>query len=381
MFPVITNPPTVTPTTTDPPTATPVATPGLTPVAFSGHLGDALAYVGEGATLLWFTDWAAIRSSIGAEALTGASSPDEKRAALRVLSVSRTDTPASEAAFDSASLGNLLKQYEQWGYDVMDLDWELAIEAGSSPRVWIQRFRDGYDVGALEAKLDEYGFASETLPLGRLRTTDVGAFLSTIQSRQLIMGNTGLSADGRTVILAASQAEGTEAVRAFLTTGAPDSADASTLLAAATLEEPTSAALIIGPEWCSGYDTGLLKPDEIRAAVAAVLESAGPLAAYQTLGVGYSRAHEPIGRIVFSYLDPGDASADLAGRRLLAEDGISSVSGGTTLARYSEVLFALVDARTEGPAIVLDVAPIGDSPTRLQQMTLRRDMLFATCGP
>ena len=147
---------------------------------------------------------------------------------------------------------------------------------------------------------------------------------------------------------------------------------------AAALTGATGAIVLLGAGTCAGFDSRTLPIDPaIAPQVQQQLEAAGPLHPYEALGIGYSRAWDPIGRIALAYADEDAATAlaDLPGRTLLARDGLSLA----TSAPIADSLFTLADARVDGPLLRLAVTPVGDRPQRLFDMAYRRDMLLASC--
>ena len=48
-------------------------------------------------------------------------------------------------------------------------------------------------------------------------------------------------------------------------------------------------------------------------------------------------------------------------------------------APYRDKVFTLVDAATEGRQLILDVAPVNDTPQALFDVVIGRDMVFAIC--
>jgi len=148
---------------------------------------------------------------------------------------------------------------------------------------------------------------------------------------------------------------------------------------AAALGRPVAATLIDGRMGCSADG----QSNQLMSEEAAVLaRSVAPLHSYGALGVGYSRSQPtvpPIGRIVFAYPNAEQAREDLAGRRLLIDEGYpwpDSPRAG----RYSDVAFGLIDIRAQGRDLVIDVAPVNGIPGNLFD-SLGRGVSLAMCGP
>lgn len=369
--------PSATPTSTPTQTSTATASPSSSP-AVAGSLGEALAVAGPIPRSIDFTDWAAIRASVGAEELTGASAFEDKARAIR-----------NEATLGGFGVRDLRTHAADWGFDIFDLDWEAAVQSAGLV-LWILRPREGFDPVLLTAKLEAYGFATEQLPRGVLWTGPLGSLR---QGTRILNNtaflNTGLLDDGRTLVLSFG---GADEVRAILADGPQPVADLSVLSVASVLDGPTVASIEAGDS-CAGIAqayAGL--SGDLPADVDELLAAAGPLGHYNALAAGYRRTPTTTARIVMGYPEAGQAEADLAGRRSLAENGISAA----TRVRYAERLFVLADARVEDRAIVLDLAPVVlETPTPNQSaitlvddflprfligMVARRDMLFATCS-
>jgi hypothetical protein len=365
-------PPTPELETPVPPTPEP-ATPEPPPTSASG-LQDALAFVDRDTTQFSFTDWSTIWRSVGAEDLRGGSPAEAKTDALRSLTVAEGPR---EAAFLSLILQRQMTMYEDWGFDLFDLEWEASARPPDGQPLRIVRFRDPEVVDRIAAQLGEYGFDRSHHGGGTLHRTQLADLAAHQLGSYAGMATFGLPPDGRTIYLGGLGEPAAAMISELLESGPP--ADPPAPLQAATdlLDAPTS--LIIENDFdCDTVATTVGASPAVTDAIDALFDRAGPLHPYLALGVGYRRAHEPIGRIVFVYATPQQAAADLEGRRLLAEEGISLTSQEAPVT-YAERVFTLVDATLVGDAVVLDVVPVDDSPARLEQMLLRRDMLFAAC--
>ncbi|HZM72109.1 MAG TPA: hypothetical protein VFC71_01925 [Candidatus Polarisedimenticolia bacterium] len=371
-----------------PASATPGATLSAAPssaaaIDVPGGLGEALAFADVETQRVTFTDWAAIKAAIGASSVTSSTPLDEKLAALAQLNGLR-DAPPTEAIFGGFATSFLRTHVDLWGFDALDLDWDASIQ-GAQPPMWVLRFRPGFDFSAFQAKLDEYGFTSEQLPRGILRSHEhfVGATYTDAAGRtsqlapttEFQIGNTAFLDDGRTVVMfwdPRDAAAGPALIRDGLTNGFGGTLDLSLESVARLLDAPFAARLEVGSS-CGSFAVQARDP-EVRASIDALLDEAGPLDAYNALGIGYSREHDPIGRVVMGYAEEAAAQADLAGRRLLAERGIESHGRP-----YAELWFTLGDARVEERSVVVDLAPVNDLARNLILAAINRDMLFASC--
>ena len=378
VIPSMTVPPVRSPAAEATPAGTP--TPGLPEVP--GRLGEALALSGPTPRELSFTDWAQIREAAGAGGLTGASPFEDKAAALR------NDVPL--AAFGVEYLATVATD---WGFDVFDLDWEAIAEAPGT-LLHVLRLRDGFDATALTWKLDEYGFATETLPRGILRsiTRDQlfrlgGSTNPALMGTGLLLLNTGILDDGRTLVTSPNDAD---VVRAILTDGPQAVADPSLRSVARLLDGPAAAVIQVG-DLCAAANQGIASVQgPLRAEIDQLLAAAGTLHPYNALGIAYAWRPELRGRIVLGYAVGADATSDLEGRRLLADRGL--MIGRRARFPYREQVFTLADAHVEEGAIVLElgrptfVLPTGSrsGPTELLPRVLllvpQRDYLFGACS-
>ena len=361
-----------------PPSASPSASP-------SGAAREPLVQLLDFLTLetmtVAFTDWTALKAAYGHADLTSAD-PHEARLAFlnEMVPPSATDAPFACFSCQGYQADALLTN---WGFDNMDLDWEAEIQQQRT-RLAVLHFSDGADLAPLISRFDERGFSTE-LRDGvtiRVHARDTSDWM--VQSDPAML-NAAFLADGQTLLLAYTL----EALESTLSQEPPlpDIRSAPVLReTVAALEQPTSAFL--------GFDlNALCNPflrmppnEELQATVESLLERAGALHPYTLMAVGNRGSLTPSGRIVFGYVDQADAEADLAGRRLLAEEGVGILAAiGHPL---REGYFTLVDARLSGGTLILSVGP--PVPTALPSgvnslgtaFFLRRllfDSIFAAC--
>jgi hypothetical protein len=353
-----------------------------------GALGEALAYAGPVPQTIRFTDWAAIRAAAGADQLTGESPFEDKVRALR--------NAATPGGF---GIQELKTHHDDWGFDVMDLAWEVHVSWSGGSNFFVLRLREGFDLGVLSAKLDGYGFATEPLPHGVLRSAGIGVFTQPDRFlRNFSFASTGFVEDGRTLVLSLGtlgDPAWEDPVPRMLTDGPQAVADLSVQSVARLLGSPDAAFIAAASNWCERIIHAYPSTPAVQAKVDELVAAAGPLAAYNALAIGYRLGHDPLGRIVFGYPEEGQAAADLEGRRSLAENGISSDSRDAGLIRYADRVFTVLDARVEERAIVLDLArPQSPTPApnpssiitptdlfalQLMRMAAEGTMLFAIC--
>jgi hypothetical protein len=327
-------------------------------------LAEAVSFLPPGGTDLAFTDWARIRASQGAEDLTGASPFDDKAAFL--LSTAR-----QEAAASQFGLAHLRTLRDTWGFDALDLGWETTISLDGPP-VSVLRFRDGFDLEALQALFDARGFSTTRVADATVRSHDLDISADWIGKSELAILNTAFLDDGRTLVLS-SGIDGLEAVvRAPYQRGLPNRSVSDVVGA---LEGASAAWLVIGLGACVAFTP---PPFDLSGASpsSAALPSGGPLHPYGALGVAYGRPDwRPVGRIVMAFPDAGWAAADLGPRVQQARTGSSLV----TKAPYAESVLSVQDARVADRVLEVDVTPAEDMPQRLFRMLLARDMTFAGC--
>ena len=146
---------------------------------------------------------------------------------------------------------------------------------------------------------------------------------------------------------------------------------------AVRLGEPLSALIVAGEHVCSGTgrENALL-----RGEAASLARSVGPLRAYEALGIGYQRTpREARSRSAATSSTMPVRSAPSTTSRVGPRS--SSRVSPPMVVPYRDVAFTLEEATTVGQDVVLEVEPLGDPPTVLFDRVMRRDALFAICGP
>ena len=148
-------------------------------------------------------------------------------------------------------------------------------------------------------------------------------------------------------------------------------------VAAARLDAPFSAGIELGPDACRAYD-----PRSRAQAMRAPTPTCSHRPARWAPGRRWPSAPTATRRVSRSggscspTPTPAQAVADLAGRMLLADQGISL----RTEQPYATSVLQLTDATADGAELMLDVVPVDGASRRLQQALFARDLLFATCG-
>ncbi len=338
---------------------------------------EALTLMPAGSETFEFLDWTALKALHGGAAVTSASPIDERQRLL--LAIAR-----SEASPVPLGLDRLEPWRERWGWDTTDLAWQ----AGVAPFVSILRFGDDWDPEPFIARLAAYGYARDDQPQASVFTPGPGTEPPPDAPLERILGlerrildepivlpaSVALLPDRRTVAVVVG--DGAEKTLLDLAAGADPAAVADSPFGrvATTLGRPVAARILDGQYGCSGTgeELAFLSVDDL-----ALARAVGPLEAYLAFGSAYERAGpgEPVsGRYAFVYERADQAEADLPGRRRLIGEGGSSVRG------LPDLPLELVEASTDGPALVLEVTVPSDQPQVLLDLTIRRPLLFAICG-
>ena len=341
----------------------PAPSVGSDPALPRSNVSELITFVPPTATSVAFTDWGRIKASTGAEDVTGASPIDDK---TRVL----MSTNMNETAASGFGVARFLNQRDTWGWDTLDLDWEATMGVDGPP-VFVLRFRDGFDLAPVAARFDEREFTNETVPGGVIRSHEMDISNDWMTSSEFGILNTAFLDDGRTLVLSS----GLDGVRDVATNHGSFTSLPGLDATAAALDGASAAVLLPDPGACVGFAPLPVDPGDPLASPDLSMPTAG-LHPYAAMGVGYARPDwDPIGRIVFSYLDDETAAADLAGRRTLAETGDSQIVKGP----IADAMFTVADAHVDGADLELDVSPVDGRPRRLMNMIYARDMVFAGC--
>ena len=340
---------------------------------------EALAFVPAEAepTGLDFVDWAQLRELHDGADITGDSALAERQRLMLAIA-------GAEAATMPLGFDRLAAWRDTWGWGNADLVWEARVFG----RFAVMRFGDHWDAARFDEALTGFGYAARPIEGGTLYepdpTAEVPWQLRFANMHGLDVHGQGvtepmvwvaLSEDGRTVVFGRDADAGR-----ILREGSMAESSAVAISgfgrAASALETPLAASILDGGAACSETTMGWLE-GEAYAAAAAV----APLHRYEAFAAGYTRAAAsapPRGRFVFAYPDTAQAHDDLAGRRVLVEEGYPL---NDNFSRYDEMAFGLSDARVAGSRLILDVAPINDAPVHVMRQVRTRPILFATCGP
>lgn len=343
-----------------------------TPVDAPSRFSEALSYLSPENEFFAFNDWAAIKDSLGASDVTSASSEEDKRQVMQRMGPRPSDpgeSPAPETHVEALAEGfgrqNMRILASAGKFDQFDFEWEAVL--GGPPETHVLRFREGFDFAPVVALFDEHGYASEKIGAGTLRTYELEEAPTWVPDLNLL--SVGLLDDGRTMIASHDPTN----VRAVLTRTASGVPDHLTALRT-HLGEPWAAEIVADETWCAN-----LSEPEPGSAAAGVLESAGPLSAWDAMGVGYSGEFDPLARIAFAYGNEADAAADLTGRRLVAEEGFTLI-GGPPNTRYADTVFTVEGASADRGIVRLDVSPIRGWAGWLFTTVYVRDAMYAACS-
>jgi hypothetical protein len=301
---------------------------------------------------------------------------------LRIAFVRRISQ--DQAAGSAFALAHLREHADAWGFDTTDLEWEANVIGREIPPAYILKLREGFDFAPVAARFIERNFV-QTESYGALVFTHaIDLSADWVKTTELSIHTTAYLKEENLLVL--SSHRGT--VEDFLAArkGALPSLAESPYVQAAVehLNDPAAAMLLIGAGTCVGFTArpileliGKLPDEEIASRLKAAVEEGPTLLPYRVLGTGYRYEEDcPVGTIVFEYDRAQAATADLAGRRALAEGGTSTAYEQP----ISVVCFTLLASRVEDCAIVFDVSPVNDQPNRLFRMLLYLDAPFAGCG-
>jgi hypothetical protein len=358
-----------------PPTTAPAQTAVAQPVV-SGPLRDALTFSPVDSGPLSFTDWALLKRYAGAEALTG-QSPEQAKLDL-LMSINKT-----QAASSGFGLNYFRVQFEKWGWDSLDLNWEATISPSDLPPAYVLRLRDDFDFGALEQLFVQRDYVRSEHGGATLYTHPMDP--SVDWRTEIAVFNAALLPEEH-ILIHASSPEALVAVLDAHTGALPSWASVPAYTdVAAQLGEVAAAFIAPGSALCSRLNmagivdlmtSGKTPTAEEVDRLQSSLFGDQPLHPYLAFGIGYRYTDgRPVGVLVFHYPNAAQAQADLAPRRQVAEQATSLA----TKRPYSETLFTLADAAVVDNSIVFTVYPVDDLPRRLFDMVFRQDMVFAAC--
>ena len=256
---------------------------------------------------------------------------------------------------------------EVMGFGLEDLLWELSPTVDGPP-VQVFAFRPEADPGALLDALVGHGFEVEERDGVSVATSEVDLGQDWVRAG-LYFATTAVRDDG--VVVASGSAEAVDAV--LDQTASPLQQLVATGMAA--LGE-TAAWHAFITDICPALDPVSLlgdSPEEAQSEVEAHEEAVAGLAPYLSLVVGTGPAVTDPARAAFTYPSAADAAADASAREAIWADG-QSVATGVPLSE----LFTVAGVTTEGATTVLALE--GTPPSRIYDLILRRDLVWASCG-
>lgn len=357
---------------TSPPSAAPTPVP-IGPGSGSS-IQEALAFVPPGAPGVSFTDWAQLKAEAGYPNVTSSSPKDEHDALLAAIHAPLGPPTAHPPSVGSELVIHLPYLAAQWGFDATDVAWEMATEADSA-RLIVLRFPDAFDLQPLVDLLVERAYTVDEVNGARVYRHDETPDQWLISAP--VFQNVALLEDGRTIMLAFRRpvSGGMGAiVESILDPSAASVERAQFTAVAAALDHPTGATLWLGDALCQVI-TGAAPAfnDQVKEEIVA----AQPLGRYVALGIGYSDAHDPVGRMVFAYGTSEAAAADVAGRRQLAERG--HVTWRNPPVTFADRWFSVVEARADGTNLLFELQPVNGTPAGMMALG-SLEMTYATCG-
>jgi hypothetical protein len=146
---------------------------------------------------LLFSDWAAIKSSLGMADVTSQGLMEDRMAVVR-------STNMTEAAAAGFAVDRFVGHADAWGWDSTDLDWEATI-LSEQGRTHVLRFREGFDLDPVLERFDEREFSTEKVPGGTLRSHELSVEEDWLRATDFAITNTVVLDDGRTLLASIDQ--------------------------------------------------------------------------------------------------------------------------------------------------------------------------------
>ena len=325
--------------------------PAAIPTAASPLL-EALGYAPAQTTYLYFTNWAAVKAA------TGVAGPLPADGRMDFF-ISLTDAYATPSLFTQR---NLERQWEVWGWDASDLEWEATLGTDGVP-LYAVKFSPGVDLPALFERYRDLGFTESELPHGLLFSHEIALGADWVQT-ELAFSNSAFLPEERIGLFSGSA----EQITALLASSARWRDEARVVETVAALGAVNGAALVEGATLCG-------HPAIADGAAEAGVDRA-TLARYDLFAVGSREGAAGAGAtLAFHYDDAASAAADLAPRNALATEGLSIMRN----VPYAETIFTVNESRVAQRTLLLEVTPVRQQNRRLYQMVNALDLLFAAC--
>ncbi len=314
-------------------------------------MAEALRFIDEDLAQLSYTSWTGMLAGAG----TVPDDADGRAALLRSL----LDGHVAPAVFSLADR----KVRATWGFDALDLAWEATL-VGSSGRVRILKFPDGFDLAPVEAHFVERAFRKATVGDAVVYTHDLDPSLPWLDTANLEMLNAAVLAADHELVLANRPAtlDAALAARAAATGEPPaGSARARGVSVAQAMGSPPAAVIDVTAGLCQA-----LALDRSKVA---------GRAAWTAIGISFGEGASGAA-VTFALLfaDPSVAALEADPRRRLLDEQ-SPITG----APYRDSVVEITDATVPGRVLLLQGTPHDGRASVVFQAWLRRDMLFAAC--
>ncbi len=338
----------------------------------STSLLEALEFVTTDTDYISFTNWEQLKTYEGLANLSSQNSLEERRAFYQSLLEAQAAASAhgvsSILAFDHA---------EMWGWDTLDLRWEITLQVDGPP-VYVLALQKDFDTTRLENLLVNRNYQKTTVE-------DVDLYSHKLEFADWVLGelsilNIAILRNKNMLVLSSAP----ESVQAVLTADGHEPSLKQDLYRRALnpLGDVASAILTLGT-WCSelsfeGIKQTFLEQGMSEEAIDKIQEQIGssPFHPYVSFALGYRyEDDQPLGVVVMDYADAPTAQADLEARRMEAEEGLSL----RVNLPYRAAVFEVQEARVEDTVLVLELLPFNSQPKRLFEMVYTRDMSFAAC--
>ena len=339
-----------------------LAVGGCTSTNEDSAFREALSFAPAGAEQVTFTDWDAHKSELGFAGLTSQSSDGERERFLDALK--------DAAPFTGGALANyVFIMPEEYGWSLLDVDWELSALGSDVAPVDVVRLSDDLDLDVVTRSLTEHDFRTQRLGDRTLWVLDVSDADPTTGTPFFAAS---LIEDQH--LLVTGSVEGIEAALAAVD-GDSMADDAEVTAVADRLGPVSSAAILSGSQACPTIPQ--LLGARITPALLAQLHKDTPglasVAPYETLGIGFPADEKVPARVVLRYADEQTAADDVAARRSLLDSGTSAI----TRRPYADYI-DVVSAEAEGRDLIFELA-LPEGRSVLEQMLYQRDLLFASC--
>jgi hypothetical protein len=333
----------------------------------SASLLEALEFVTADTSYIYFTDWERLKDYQGVAELSGQDTLGQRTEFYQSLVKDQ-----ATASVHGANSAVAYDHTELWGWDTVDLRWELNVTT-EGPSVYVLALRKDFELKPLKGLLEAREYAKTSLQgadlyhheldfeadwvLGELSIFNIAIMPDQkilVLSSSLESVQTVLAAYGRA--LSANRDLYTRAVK-------PLGKVASAILTLGTLCSDLSFAALVQPLLERGVSREVI--DEMSEG----LESSA-LHPYLAFALGYRYENsQPLGVMVMTYSDAALAQADLELRRMAATEGLSL----QTNLPYREAVFELQEAQVEDTSVLLELRPINNQPRRLFDMVYARD--------